>query len=79
MQEEEWRSLFEREKQITTARWYSYLLAKVSPIYELVWLLNHSAHTLSNEVVTKLEIPNFGITTFADRYIHIDLHTWKGC
>ena len=47
MQEEEWRSLFEREKQITTARWYSYLLGKVSPIYELVWLLNHSAHTLS--------------------------------
>ena len=47
MQEEEWRSLFEREKQITTARWYSYLLGKVSPIYELVWLPNHSAHTLS--------------------------------
>ena len=47
MQEEEWQSLFEREKHITTAGWYSYLLGKVSPIHELVRLPNHSAHTLS--------------------------------
>ena len=47
MQEEEWQSLFEREKQITTVGWYSYLLGKVSPIHELLRLSNHSAHTLS--------------------------------
>ena len=78
MQEEEWRSLFEREKQITTARWYSYLLGKVSPIYELVWLPNHSAHTLSKWGGYKTWNPLF-LNYNICRYIHIDLNTWKGC